>query len=252
MTTFSANLGFLWKELALPRAIAAAAGAGFDAVECHFPYDTPSNDTRLALNNTGLRMISINTAVGLPGESGLAALPGREVEARAAIDQAVQYAKEIGALNIHVMAGIGSGTQAEKVYRENLEYACSQTGPYGIGVLIEPLNSYDAPGYFLRRTTHAETIITDLGRPNLKLLFDCYHVQLTEGDISRRLEWLLPVIGHIQFASVPDRAEPDHGELDYEHVFGVLDGLGWSKPLGAEYRPIGDIAEGLHWMQQYR
>jgi hydroxypyruvate isomerase len=249
MTTFSANLGLLWKELALPRAIEAAAAAGFDAVECHSPYATPVERTNQALESAGIKMLGLNTSRGMAGESGLAALPGRETEARDSIDTAIEYAAATKTANVHVMAGIGQGQLAEEAFVANLTYACEAAAPYGIGILIEPLNAYDAPGYFLRRTTHAESIIATVGQPNLKLLFDCYHVQMTEGDVSRRLEWLLPIIGHIQFAGVPNRGEPDQGELNYAHIFKVIAGLGWRKPLGAEYKPLGDIESGLGWMQ---
>ena len=249
MTSFSANLGFLWSDLSLPNAIAAAGAAGFDAVECHWPYNTPAEQTRQALDETGLTMLALNTSRGMPGESGLASLPGRETEARSSIDQAIAYAAAIGTPNVHVMAGIGSGPSSESVFMANLEYACSEAEARGITVLIEPLNGSDFPGYFLRRTTHAETIISSLTRPNLKLMFDCYHVQISEGNVTRRLEWLMPITGHIQFASVPERAEPDSGELDYHHVFGVIADLGWTDPLGAEYRPATTVEAGLGWMK---
>ena len=249
MTTFSANLGFLWNDQPLSNAIAAAAAAGFDAVECHDPYDTPAEQIRRALEETGLTMLVINTTRGMPGESGLASLPGRESDAHSSIDQAVAYAAAIGAPNVHVMAGIGNGPLSESVYLANLEYACSVANPHGITVLIEPLNGSDFPGYFLRRTTHAQALISAVNQPNLKLMFDCYHVQRSEGDVTRRLAWLMPIIGHIQFASVPERAEPDRGELDYHHVFEVIADLGWTRPLGAEYRPATTVEAGLGWIK---
>lgn len=243
---FSANLGFLWTDRPLPDAIRAAAAAGFAAVECHWPYDHDPATVLAALQETGLPMLGLNTRTGAPGELGLAALAGRVEEARAAIDEAIAYATSIGARNVHVMAGV-HGDAA--VYAENLAYACDKGADRGLTILIEPLNASDAPDYFLRTTGQAVKIIDDLGRANLRLMFDCYHVQLTEGDVIARLKATLPHIGHIQFASVPDRAEPDAGTLDYRAVFQRIRKLGYERPLGAEYRPRGTVEAGLGWMR---
>lgn len=251
---FSANLGFLWNDLALPDAIRAAAAAGFDAVECHWPYEWASDNVRQALEQTGLVMLGLNTRRGdvQAGENGLSALPGRETEARAAIDEALAYAKAIGTANIHVMAGFSSGMEARDCFIENLAHACQQAGQQGQTVLIEPLNRHDAPGYFLSTTDQALELIEAVAAPNLKLMFDCYHVQLMEGDITHRLQTLLPHIGHIQFASVPDRGAPDHGELDYAHVFRVIADIDYRAPLGAEYKPLGPTDQTLDWLTRFR
>ena len=250
MPLFSANLGFLWNELPLADAIRAAKESGFDAVECHWPYDTPAPDVLNALQQTGLEMLGLNTIRGdvSAGEAGLSALGGREPEARAAIDQAIDYAHAIKARNIHVMAGIAQGVDAHKTFIDNLAYACSRAKPHEINILIEPLNHYDAPGYFLQTSTQAKIIIDEVASDNLKLMFDCYHIQIMEGDISRRLTALKTIIGHVQIASVPDRAEPDSGELCYRHVFKLLDEIGYDKPIGAEYRPRSKVEAGLGWM----
>lgn len=245
---FSANLGFLWSDLPLPAAIRAAHRAGFDAVECHWPYDVPTADVRAALQETGLAMLGLNTRRGAPGENGLAALPGRSADARAAIDEALDYARAIGAANVHVMAGFAEGETARQTFAENLRYAAKAAAGDGITILIEPLNRHDAPGYFLTTTAQAAGLIAELGAPNLKLMFDCYHVQRTEGDVTTRLEALQPVIGHIQIAAAPDRAAPDHGELNYTYVFEEIRRLGWSAPIGAEYRPGGATQDSLGWL----
>ncbi|MSU88785.1 TIM barrel protein [Rhodobacteraceae bacterium 2CG4] len=251
---FSANLGFLWADRPLPDAIRAAKAAGFDAVECHWPYEVPVEEVSAALAETGLRMLGLNTVRGntAKGENGLSALPGREDDARAAIDQAIAYAVAIDTPSIHVMAGFATGDAASEAFRANLSYACAQAAPHGISILIEPLNRYDAPGYFLTTTEQAREIIARVGAPNLKLMFDCYHVQLMEGDLTHRLRALQPVIGHIQFASVPDRAAPDRGEVNYAHVFGVVRDMGWPTPLGAEYKPGGDTDATLGWLKDLR
>lgn len=245
---FSANLGFLWKDLPLPDAIRAARAHGFDAVECHWPYATPAADVIAALSETGLAMLGINTIRGEAGENGLSALPGRQAEARSAIDMALDYARAIGAANVHVMAGFAQGTKAHDAFVENLVYATSRAERDNIGILIEPLNRYDAPGYFLTTTSQAIDTIKAVDAPNLKLMFDCYHVQLMEGDLSHRLIGLLPHIGHIQFASVPDRGPPDQGEINYRHIFSHLAAIGYDQPLGAEYKPEGETADSLDWL----
>ncbi|MBM7069386.1 hydroxypyruvate isomerase family protein [Actibacterium sp. 188UL27-1] len=252
MTQFSANLGFLWADRPLPDAIRAAKAAGFDAVECHWPYDIPAAETLTALQETGLPMLGLNTRRGdvAGGENGLSALPGREADAQVAITQAVDYATAIGAGAIHVMAGFSRGPRGHKTFLRNLEFATKTAGAKTI--LIEPLNRHDAPGYFLQTTDQAREIIAELAAPNLKLMFDCYHVGRTEGDVITRLTDLLPIIGHIQFASVPDRGRPDHGELNYAGIFAAIADLGWDAPLGAEYKPGGPTDATLEWMSDLR
>lgn len=253
MTKFSANLGFLWSELSLPQAIRAARRAGFDAVECHYPYAVAPAEVAAALAETGLRMVGLNTARGdvEAGDNGLAALPGREAEARAAITQAIDYAEAIGAANVHVMAGKASGEAALSTYVDNLRHAAELAAGRGIGILVEPLNHYDAPGYFLRTTDQAVAVLDAVDRPNVRLMFDCYHVQIMEGDLCRRLRRLLPRIGHVQIAAVPDRGEPDHGEVDYAHVLRHLADIGYDRPVGAEYRPATSTEAGLSWLTRF-
>lgn len=247
---FSANLGFLWAELALPDAIRAAKTAGFDAVECHWPYDVPEADVAAALAETDLTMLGLNTRRGNveAGDNGLAALPRREEEARAAIDEAVAYAAAIGCGSIHVMAGFSEGQKAHDCFVNNLRYASERASARDITILIEPLNGYDAPGYFLKTTAQAVAIIEEVGAPNLKLMFDCYHVQLMEGDLTNKLTRLLPVIGHIQFAAAPGRGAPGQGEIAFDHIFAHIASLGYDRPLGAEYKPSGPTGATLGWL----
>ena len=245
--SFSANLGFLWTDRPLPDAIRAAADAGFAAVECHWPYDTPAAQVARALRDTGLPMLGLNTRRGDvgAGENGLSALPGRAEEARAAIDEAIAYADAVGARAIHVMAGRAEGAEAEAAFVAALRHACGATHRT---ILIEPLNRHDAPGYFLRTSDQAAAIIARVGAPNLKLMFDCYHVGRTEGDLLTRFAALRPVIGHVQFAAVPDRGPPDHGEIDFAHVLPALRAAGWQAPMGAEYKPGVETGATLGWM----
>lgn len=255
MPRFSANLGFLWTDRPLPDAIRAAAKAGFAAVELHWPYDVPAAEVRSALDETGLPCLSLNTRRGLvdAGEMGLAALPDRIEEARATIEEAITYAQAIGAQAIHILAGFAAGAEAEACFQDNLLYGCQRAATSGMTILIEPLNHYDAPHYFLQHTTQARAIIQAVGSPHLKLLFDCYHIQILQGDVSRTLQDCFEDIGHIQMASVPDRGPPHQGELAYNHIFSLLDRLGYDKPIGAEYKVgTGTTEDTLSWLQPYR
>lgn len=249
---FSANLGFLFTELDFPDRIRAAKAAGFAAVECHFPYDTPAAEVNDALTETGLRMLGLNTVPGnvAAGDFGLAALPGREAEARLAIEQAVGYGAEIGAANVHVMAGkTDGGAAAEATYRANLAFACDLAAAKGMTVLIEPINHRDVPGYHLSRLEHAAEIIAGLDRANLRLMFDCYHSQIMQGDLVTNIRKYLGLIGHIQIAAVPSRAEPDEGEVNFPWLVAAIRDLGYAAPIGAEYKPrTGRTADGLGWL----
>jgi hydroxypyruvate isomerase len=252
MTAFSANLGFLWTDRPLPDAIFAAKAAGFDAVECHWPYDVPPEQLGTALRETGLPMLGLNTIRGdvAAGDMGLAALPARRTEAKAAIDQAIAYARAIDCPAVHVMAGLSQGPAAMGVFLDNLRYAA--TAAPELTILIEPLNAGDASGYFLGTSHAAQEVIARVNCPNLKLMFDCYHIGRTEGHVLDRLHDLLPIVGHIQFAAVPDRGPPDRGDLDYRKVFEMLRHAGWTRPLGAEYRPPGPTDDSLGWMTGLR
>jgi hydroxypyruvate isomerase len=256
MLRFSANLGFLWVELPLLERVRAAKGAGFDAVEFHFPYETPAEALRNALAELQLPVVALNTRRGNveAGDFGLAALPGREAEARAAIDEAVAYGRDIGAGAVHVMAGIVDHRlrpAAERIFLDALDHAASLAETAGMEVVIEPINQRDAPGYFLRTTGQAAQVVEELGRSNLKLLFDCYHVQVTEGDLTRRLEQLLPIIGHIQIAAAPSRAEPDEGEVAYDRLLPAIEAMGYRGFIGAEYRPRARVEDGLGWLPRF-
>lgn len=255
MPRFSANLGFLWADLPLPDRVRAAAAADFEAVECHWPYAVDPHELRAALDQTGLAMLSLNTPCGdrARGEFGLAALPGRRREATSGIDLAIDYALATGTRNIHVMAGIcDDQTTGRAAFVETLGHAAMRAAPHDIGILIEPINRFDRPGYFLHRTDQARAIIDELAMPSIRLMFDCYHVQKTEGNLTMRLMDHLDIIGHVQIAAVPDRGEPDSGEVDYPWLFGQLDAIGYRGFVGAEYVPRGDTLEGLGWYARQR
>ena len=250
MARFSANLGFLWTDLALPEGIRKAKAAGFDAVEVHFPYDVPAETVNAALDETGLPLLGLNTIRGNveAGDFGLSAVPGRETDARKAIDMALDYAHATGCRNVHVMAGKGGD---ERTFLSNLAYAAYEARDIGVGVLIEPINHHDVEDYFLSSVEQAAEYVDLIGAPNLKIMFDCYHVQVMQGDLERRLEAHLPLIGHIQIAAAPSRAEPDEGEISYERLIPVIEAMGYDGFIGAEYRPRTTTDEGLGWMTAY-
>lgn len=250
MIKLSANLGFLWTELALPDAIERAAAAGFEAVEFHWPYETQVGTLKAALDAAAIPLLGLNTRRGNvdEGEAGLTALPTRKSEARAHIDEAIDYGAALGSSVIHVMSGVASGDQAHETFVENLRYASNQAAKHSMGVVIEPINTRDIPGYFLNTVEQAAGVIQDVGSPNVKIMFDCYHVQIMQGDLVNRLHAHLPLIGHIQIAAVPDRGEPGQGELDYPQICRAIDAMGYNGYIGAEYKPRGTTDEGLGWI----
>ncbi len=257
MARFSANLGFLWGELPLLERIDRAAAAGFTAIELHWPYDTSALAVRDACLRHGLPLLGINTPLGNAslGESGLAALPGREAEFRSTFDATLQWCLQSGASAIHVMPGVIHASErdaARETLVRNLQYAADQMAPHGLTVLLEALNHRDKPGYFYARQSESNAIREATGRDNVKLMFDVYHVGVAEGDILTKLAEYFPHIGHIQIAAVPSRAEPDEGEVRYEAVIREIDRLGYAGWIGCEYKPRATVEAGLKWMQAYR
>jgi hydroxypyruvate isomerase len=253
MTRFSANLGFLFRELPLLEAVRAAASAGFGAIEAHWPYDIDPATLRAVLDELRLPFIGINTEVGdrARGDFGLCALPGREAEARAVLDQAIDYAGATGARSIHVMAGKTQDRAAVTTLLGNLRYADVRIAGRDITLLLEPLNHRDAPGYLLRTAEETAQVIAAAGIARLRMMFDCYHQQIEGGDLLARVRTHLALIGHVQIAAVPDRGEPDAGEVDYGWLVPALHDAGYSGWIGAEYRPRTSTAEGLGWLDRF-
>ena len=254
MPRFSANLGFLWSGLPLLEQIDRAADAGFRAVEMHWPYDTDPVAVRDAAAARGVKILGVNTVRGdvARGESGLGALAGREAEFQAAIDQAIAWAAAAGGTAIHAMAGIVAPADrpaATAVFADNLGHAADKAAAHGLTILLEPLNPRAAPGYFYSTLRDAGAMIARVGKPNVKIMFDAFHVGVAEGDILTRLEYWLPHIGHVQIAAVPSRAEPDEGEIHFPALFAALDRLGYDGWVGAEYRPRGETDAGLGWVK---
>lgn len=255
MPRFSANLGFLWPDRPLLDQIEAAARAGFKAIELHWPYDTDPAAVRAACARHGMQVLGVNTARGdlAKGESGLGALAGRQAEFQAAIDQSIAWAVAAGGTSIHAMAGLVAPADipvATAVFADNLRLAADKAAAHGLTILLEPLNPRAAPGYFYSTLRGAGEMIARTARPNIKIMFDVFHVGVAEGDILTKLEYWLPYIGHVQIAAVPSRAEPDEGEVHFPAVFAALDRLGYAGWVGAEYRPRAGTDEGLAWVRK--
>jgi hydroxypyruvate isomerase len=255
MPRFAANLGYLFTDRALVGRIDAAAAAGFRAVELQFPYDVPAADVKAAIARHKLTILGVNTPPGeRAGEFGLAAVPGREKDWRVLFTRALDYVTAIGGSAVHCLAGkvgVEQRPAADRVFAENLMRAADLAAEKNVTLLIEPINDRDRPNYFLNRVEHAADIIARLARPNLRMQFDFYHVQIMGGDLIRRLEANLPLIGHLQCSAVPSRHEPDEGEVNYPAVFAAVDRLGFSGWIGAEYRPRGRTEDGLAWAAPY-
>ena len=252
MPRFCANLTMMFTEVPFLERFDAAVRAGFGAVEMLFPYEAPAADVRAAADAAGVAIALYNTPAGdwTKGERGLAALPGRQADFRAAFGRALDYAGVLEPGRIHVMAGIAKGKDARTTFVENLAWAAAEAP--GQQLCIEPINDRDIPGYFLNRTSEAIPIIDEVGAANLGLQFDIYHVQIMEGDMTRRLERLADRIVHVQLAGVPERHEPDAGELNVAHVMGTLDRIGYDGWVGCEYHPAGRTEDGLGWLANLR
>lgn len=256
MPRLSANIGILFREFDFLDRFAAAARAGFQAVECWAPYEHPIAELRRRIADAGIPLIGINTAMGgREGDMGLAGVPGREAEFDTLFAQALEYGAALNVRHIHVMAGAIAGFTAEEglaAMRGNLARAAKWAQGSGVTLVIEPVNRVDRPTYLLSRSADAVAIVDAVGAPNLKMMFDFYHLQIMEGDVMRRFERLLPKIGHIQIAGVPNRGEPDQGELNYAWILREIDRLGWSGYIGAEYQPRGSTEDTLGWMRTLR
>ncbi|KAA2241030.1 hydroxypyruvate isomerase family protein [Salinarimonas soli] len=255
MPAFTANIAFLFADRPFVERIDAARAAGFENVECHFPYDTPVETLKARLDGAGVRMTGLNTAPGdiRAGDWGLAGLIGREDDFEAGVRQAADYARALGTPMIHVMAGVvdeDARPQAYRTYVRNLRSAARAVAADGITLLLEPLNARDRPGYLVSRSDDIAELIGEIGEPNVRLLFDAYHVQIMEGDLIRRIERHAPVIGHVQIAAVPSRAEPDEGEVHFPAIFDALAANGYDGLIGLEYKPRGSTEEGLAWMDR--
>ncbi|MDF2367522.1 2-oxo-tetronate isomerase [Sneathiella sp.] len=254
---FAANLSFLYQDIPFLDRFDAAAADGFKGVEYLFPYDFEPAELKKRLDDNGLIQALFNLSAGDfdKGDRGLASLTGREAEFQASLDQAIEYANVLGCTRLHVMAGLRDTTIAEEtqlaVYRNNLRKAAAACAESGITALIEPINIQDMPGYFLDSASMAAALIEDIDHPNLRLQFDIYHVQRTDGDIVRQYKKFAPLIRHIQIANPPNRYEPDNGEVNYPYIFDLLEAEGYDGWIGCEYKPSSGTRETLGWAEKF-
>lgn len=273
MPRFAANLSFLYQELDFLDRFDAAARDGFRAVEYLAPYAFAAQDIAARLRAHGLQQVLFNAppsggdgasvaTAWSRAERGIACLPGREAEFREGFAHALAYADALDCPRIHVMAGLVPGgadrATLRATYVGNLQWAASQAAIAGRGIVIEPINTRDMPGYLLNRQDEAHAVLAEVGAPNLQVQMDLYHCQIVEGDLASNLRTWLPTgaVGHLQVAGVPARNEPDTGEVNYPFLFDLIDSLGYDGWIGCEYRPAdpspGGTSAGLGWLRNLR
>jgi len=255
MPRFAANLSMMFTDVPFLDRFEAAAKAGFTAVEFLFPYDHPPETVGERLHRNGLTQALFNLPPGNwdAGEKGFAALPDRFADLQQSVRTALPYAQATGVKRVHLMAGIANRSDPKTVaaVRKSLAWTAEFFAPHGLVVVIEPINPRNVPGYFLNDFTFARDLIGDLKITNLKLQFDIYHCQIIHGDVTMRLREMIPIIGHVQIASIPSRNEPDGEELNYPFLFGELDRLRYGGFVGCEYNPRGKTTDGLGWFKSY-
>ncbi|WP_305075681.1 2-oxo-tetronate isomerase [Propionivibrio sp.] len=256
MPKFAANLSMMFNEVPFPERFAAAAKAGFKGVEFLFPYDYTPAEVAGWLKENNLENALFNLPPGdfAGGERGIASLPGREQEFREGVAKAIEYALAMGTPKVHCMAGLfPAGADRAKhraTYVENVRYAAQELAKHGRMLVIEPINPRDIPGYFINTQAEGHAICQEIGLPNLKVQMDFYHCQIVEGDLTMTFKNNFAGIGHVQIASVPTRNEPDQGEINYRHIFKLLDEMGYDGWVGCEYKPRGRTEDGLGWLKE--
>lgn len=243
----------MFNEVPFLDRFAAASSAGFSAVEFLFPYEHPAEVVASRAKQAGVEIVLFNTPAGnwAVGERGIACVPGREDEFRQGVEMALTYAERLGARRIHAMAGIVPAGADQALCRatliENLKFAAKETAAHGITLLLEAINTRDMPGFLVSTQRDSRAICEEVNAVNMKMQMDLYHMQVMEGDLASKLKLYLSHCGHIQIAGCPERNEPDTGEILYEYLFRLLDGLGYDGWIGCEYRPAGKTAAGLGW-----
>lgn len=257
MPKLAANLSMLFKEQPFLERFAAAARAGFRAVEYQYPYDHKPHDIAAAARAAGVEVVLHNMPRGdaSRAEHGTACLPGREQRFRDDLEQAVVFAKAVGCKRLHCMAGVAPAgadrAQLHATYLANLRHASERLAAEGMQVLIEPLSERTVAGCFLFSSSQAARVVEELGLDNVRVQYDLFHMQVMEGNLAETIERLLPRIGHLQIADVPGRHEPGTGELNFGFLLGHIDRLGYSGWIGCEYNPLGDTVQGLKWAKPY-
>lgn len=253
MAKFCANLSFIFTDVPFVERYAAASRAGFKAVESGFPYQVPIEEVTAAKKAAGIQQVLINVYTGdvTKGELGFAAVPGEEENFKNSVHTTIEYAKALGASKIHVMSGRVTfpTAQNDTLYESNLRYAAKIFEKENILGLIEPINKYSVPGYYLNSYDKALKVLKNINSPNLRLMLDVFHLQHIQGNITNTMQELKDWIGHVQIAQVPNRNEPDTlGEINYAHVLTALRTVGYQDWIGLEYKPQGDPVAGLKWI----
>lgn len=257
MPKFSANLSMMFTEVPFLDRFAAAADAGFNAVEFLFPYEHAPEIVQSKASAADVQVSLFNMPAGdwNAGERGIACIPGREGEFRAGVEKALTYARCLNTDSLHAMAGIvpqgANLTACRTTLIENLKYAAEELAKHSITLLLEAINTRDMPGFSVSTQMDSYSVCAAVNAPNLKMQMDLYHMQVMEGDLATKLRHFAPQCGHIQIAGCPERNEPDTGEVRYEYLFHLLDELGYKGWLGCEYRPAGKTTDGLGWMQSF-
>ena len=256
MPRFAANLTMLFTEHPFLHRFEHAAQAGFDAVEFLFPYAYSAEEIKQQLDRHGLKLVLHNLPPGDwdAGERGIACHPDRVAEFRAGVAQGITYAKALGVGQLNCLAGKAPADVADAVLRktlvENLRFAAAALKDAGLRLLIEPINTFDIPGFYLSRTAQAISILDEVGADNAFVQYDIYHAQRMEGELAATLQKYLPRIGHIQLADNPGRNEPGSGEINYPFLFAHLDRIGYSGWIGCEYKPAATTEAGLGWRER--
>ncbi|KAK9889656.1 hypothetical protein WA026_007034 [Henosepilachna vigintioctopunctata] len=256
MSKFCANLAFLFTERPLTERYQLAKNAGFKCVESGFPFGFTKEQVSQAKNAAGIEQVLINTYTGdvTKGEMGFAAIPGKEIDFRDSIKKTIEYAKAVGARKIHIMSGkiLEEVTEIHhQTYENNLKYAASELEKHNIVAIIEPINKYSVPNYYMNSYKRALEVIRKINNPNLKIMLDIFHLQLIEGNVTNTIKDLKEFIGHVQIAQVPHRNEPNtDGELNYKYILNVLKNVGYDDWIGLEYKPKNDTSSGLKWIQE--
>jgi hydroxypyruvate isomerase len=257
MPTFAANLTFLWTELPFLDRFDAAHEAGFSHVEYMFPYEHGALEVRARLDAAKVEQVLFNLPAGdwAAGDRGIASDPSRVVEFRDGVERALTYAEALDVEQLNCLAGLQlDGVEPAVQWTtlvDNVRHAARRLGASGRRLLVEPVNTFDVPGFLLPRTDDALRLIDEVQEPGVQLQFDAYHVQRMEGDPTRRLEPLLDRVGHVQVADHPGRHQPGTGEIDFAALFGLLDGAGYRGVVGLEYIPTPDTAGSLSWLERY-
>lgn len=258
MPKFAANLTMMFNEVPFLDRFEAAANVGFKYVEYLWPYDYPAEELKAKLDQYGLKQVLFNTAAGdvSKGEWGVSAIPGREADSHRDIDLALEYALALGCPNVHVMASVVPEGEDRETYKQtfikNVQYAADKFKPHGIKVLLEALSPEVKPNYLLKSQFDTFEVVEAVNRDNVFVQLDYFHAQNVDGNLSRLTDKLKGKFAHVQIASVPDRHEPDEGEINYEYIFNKLDEIGYEGYVGCEYKPRAETTAGLSWFEEYK